>query len=214
MSSFWEIPWLPVWGLLYCMYWKNPVTYVFTSLKLKATRHCCQCMIFDIIYRPGRSNTNADLLLWMEPWGGETEWQSIFQASVKSICQRVVFLAPLGICWGMWNWLELLGTLFQKCMLFLHACSWTPWDRCPDRSWSQLKVIIPAIMIGQTIQANKCGKCLWKEKWTSSLCEYLSHRRKDSSACATCWIQSASIEIHTWLLRPFKDRENYWHAQK
>lgn len=51
---------------------------------------------FDIIYRPGRNNIDADLLSRMEPREGETDWQSISQAGVKSICQRVCVLGSFG----------------------------------------------------------------------------------------------------------------------
>lgn len=49
---------------------------------------------FDIIYRPGKNNIDADLLSRMEPREEEMEWQSISQAGVKSICQRIGVLGP------------------------------------------------------------------------------------------------------------------------
>ena len=49
---------------------------------------------FDIIYRPGKNNIDADLLSRMEPREEEMEWQSISQAGVKSICQRTGVLGP------------------------------------------------------------------------------------------------------------------------
>lgn len=71
----------------------NPLTYVLTSAKLNATGHRWLSDLsvydFDIIYRPGKNNIDADLLSRMEPREEEMEWQSISQAGVKSICQRV-----------------------------------------------------------------------------------------------------------------------------
>lgn len=68
----------------------NPLTYVLTTAKLNATGHRWLSDLsvydFDIIYRPGRNNIDADLLSRME--SGE-EWQSISHSGVKSICQRI-----------------------------------------------------------------------------------------------------------------------------
>ncbi|XP_034560089.1 uncharacterized protein LOC117827597 [Notolabrus celidotus] len=70
----------------------NPLTYVLTTAKLNATGHRWLSDLsvydFDIIYRPGRNNIDADLLSRMEP-RDEAEWQSISHSGVKSICQRV-----------------------------------------------------------------------------------------------------------------------------
>ena len=69
----------------------NPLTYVLTTAKLNATGHRWLSDLsvydFDIIYRPGRNNIDADLLSRMEP--GEDDWQNISHSGVKSICQRV-----------------------------------------------------------------------------------------------------------------------------
>lgn len=78
----------------------NPLTYVLTTAKLNATGHRWLSDLsvydFDIIYRPGRNNIDADLLSIMEPTEGETEWQKISQAGVKSICQRIGILGSAG----------------------------------------------------------------------------------------------------------------------
>lgn len=76
----------------------NPLTYVLSSAKLNATGHRWLSDLsvydFDIIYRPGKNNIDADLLSRMEPREEEMEWQSISQAGVKSICQRIGVLGP------------------------------------------------------------------------------------------------------------------------
>ncbi|KAK7884084.1 hypothetical protein WMY93_027207 [Mugilogobius chulae] len=70
----------------------NPLTYVLTTAKLNATGHRWLSDLsvydFDIIYRPGRNNIDADLLSRME-LNEDFEWQSISHSGVKSICQRV-----------------------------------------------------------------------------------------------------------------------------
>ncbi|XP_076830977.1 uncharacterized protein LOC143476602 [Brachyhypopomus gauderio] len=72
----------------------NPLTYVLTTAKLNATGHRWLAALatydFDIKYRPGKSNIDADLLsrnLADEEQRGE--WVEIPQSGVKSICQRL-----------------------------------------------------------------------------------------------------------------------------
>lgn len=76
----------------------NLLTYILTSAKLSATGHRWLSDLsvyeFDIIYRPGKNNFNVELLSSMEPREEEMEWQSVSQAGVKSICQRVDVLGP------------------------------------------------------------------------------------------------------------------------
>ena len=71
----------------------NPLTYVLTSAKLNAHGHRWLSDLsvynFDIIYRPGKNNIDADLLSRMEPREEDTDWKSISQSGVKSICQQV-----------------------------------------------------------------------------------------------------------------------------
>lgn len=72
----------------------NPLTYVLTSAKLNATGHRWLAALatydFSIQYRPGKSNTDADLL--SRRFVDEDEankWRDIPVSGVKSICQRV-----------------------------------------------------------------------------------------------------------------------------
>jgi len=87
----------------------NPLTYVLTTAKLNATGHRWLSDLsvydFDIIYRPGRNNIDADLLSRME-LGDEAEWQSISHSGVKSICQRV---GALSSCKDSPTYIEQLG---------------------------------------------------------------------------------------------------------
>lgn len=68
----------------------NPLTYVLTTAKLNAHGHRWLSDLsvynFDIIYRPGKNNIDADLLSRLEPREG---WENISQSGVKSICQQV-----------------------------------------------------------------------------------------------------------------------------
>ncbi len=72
----------------------NPLTYVLTSAKLNATGHRWLAALatydFSIQYRPGKNNTDADLL--SRRFVDEDEvnkWKDIPVSGVKSICQRV-----------------------------------------------------------------------------------------------------------------------------
>lgn len=72
----------------------NPLTYVLTSAKLNATGHRWLAALatydFSIQYRPGKNNTDADLL--SRKFVDEDEknkWKDIPVSGVKSICQRV-----------------------------------------------------------------------------------------------------------------------------
>ncbi|XP_035809415.2 uncharacterized protein LOC118471094 [Amphiprion ocellaris] len=68
----------------------NPLTYVLTTAKLNATGHRWLASLstynFDILYRPGRHNVDADLLSRQET----EEWETIPLAGVQSICKRAV----------------------------------------------------------------------------------------------------------------------------
>lgn len=79
----------------------NPLTYVLTTAKLNATGHRWLAALatyeFDIKYRPGKTNIDADLLsrnLADEVEKGE--WEEIPQSGVKSICRRVCATEPPG----------------------------------------------------------------------------------------------------------------------
>lgn len=70
----------------------NPLTYVLSSAKLNATGHRWLAALatyeFDIQYRPGRSNIDADILS-RHPHDADLlgEWVEIPQSGVKAICQ-------------------------------------------------------------------------------------------------------------------------------
>lgn len=138
----------------------NPLTYVLTSAKLNATGHRWLSDLsvydFDIIYRPGKTNIDADLLSRMEAREEEMEWQSISPSGVKSICQRVGVLGP--------------STDSPKYAVQLGA----PPDCIPDVYAFPTQLQLNALeqmsrqdlisaqaqdpLIGPTIQAIKCGK--------------------------------------------------------
>ncbi|KAJ8399615.1 hypothetical protein AAFF_G00410260 [Aldrovandia affinis] len=72
----------------------NPVTYVLTTAKLNATGHRWLAALalydFDIQYRPGKNNIDADLLSRnMADEVERGEWEDISRSGVKSICQKV-----------------------------------------------------------------------------------------------------------------------------
>lgn len=68
----------------------NPLTYVLTTAKLNATGHRWLASLstydFDVLYRPGRHNIDADLLSRQET----EEWETLPLAGVQSICKRAV----------------------------------------------------------------------------------------------------------------------------
>lgn len=72
----------------------NPLTYVLTTAKLNAVGHRWLAALstydFDVQYRPGKHNIDADLLSRNFPEGDDTtEWETIPLDGVKSICQRI-----------------------------------------------------------------------------------------------------------------------------
>ena len=72
----------------------NPLTYVLTTAKLNATGHRWLAVLavydFDIQYRPGKNNIDADLLSRKVDDGTEQgEWENISQEGVKAVCQRI-----------------------------------------------------------------------------------------------------------------------------
>lgn len=72
----------------------NPLTYVLSTAKLNAVGHRWLAALstydFDVQYRPGKQNIDADIL--SRNFAEEdvnTGWETINEAAVKSICQRV-----------------------------------------------------------------------------------------------------------------------------
>lgn len=72
----------------------NPLTYVLSTAKLNAVGHRWLAALstyeFDVKYRPGKHNIDADILSRHFPDADlATEWETISESAVKSICQRV-----------------------------------------------------------------------------------------------------------------------------
>lgn len=72
----------------------NPLTYLLSTAKLNAVGHRWLAALstyeFDVQYRPGRHNVDADLLSRVEPAEDNTEeWVTLSQSGVKAICKRV-----------------------------------------------------------------------------------------------------------------------------
>ena len=88
----------------------NPLTYVLSTAKLNAVGHRWLAALstyeFDVQYRPGRQNIDADLLSRNMPGADGDGWVTIPQSGVKTICQKVcasvadcstpVYVAQLG----------------------------------------------------------------------------------------------------------------------
>ncbi len=71
----------------------NPLTYVLSTAKLNAVGHRWLAALstyeFDVQYRPGRQNIDADLLSRNMSEEDDNGWVTIPQSGVKTICQRV-----------------------------------------------------------------------------------------------------------------------------
>ena len=71
----------------------NPLTYVLSSAKLDATGHRWLAALaqydFDIVYRPGKGNGDADALSRLP--SGSAESQTISSDSLKAICNQTFF---------------------------------------------------------------------------------------------------------------------------
>lgn len=78
----------------------NPLTYVLSTAKLSAVGHrwlsALSTYDFDVQYRPGRHNIDADLLSRTMPDESSDEWTTIPQAGVRSICKRVCIPGTAG----------------------------------------------------------------------------------------------------------------------
>ncbi|XP_025763376.1 uncharacterized protein LOC112847002 [Oreochromis niloticus] len=68
----------------------NPLTYVLTTAKLNAVGHRWLAALatydFNIQYRPGRHNIDADLLSRQHT--NDTEWTDVPQSAIKAICKK------------------------------------------------------------------------------------------------------------------------------
>lgn len=71
----------------------NPLTYVLSTAKLSAAGHrwlsALSTYDFDVKYRPGRHNIDADLLSRNMPDESQEEWETIPQNGVRSICKQI-----------------------------------------------------------------------------------------------------------------------------
>lgn len=71
----------------------NPLTYVLSTAKLSAVGHrwlsALSTYDFDVQYRPGKHNIDADLLSRNMPDESSEEWETIPQSGVRSICKRI-----------------------------------------------------------------------------------------------------------------------------
>lgn len=138
----------------------NPLTYVLTTAKLNATGHRwlsdLSAYDFDIIYRPGKANIDADLLSRMEKRGKGDEWQSISQDGVKSICQRV---GTLDDCTDSPKYAEQLGAP-PECIPDAYAFpTRLQLNSLVHLSREELMTAQSKdSLIGPTIQALNCGK--------------------------------------------------------
>lgn len=70
----------------------NPLTYVLTTAKLNATGHRWLAALttydFDVEYKPGRSNVDADLLS-RNAQDSQDEWEKVPASGVRTLCQQV-----------------------------------------------------------------------------------------------------------------------------
>ena len=75
----------------------NPLTYVLTTAKLDATEHRWLATVaaydFNIIYRPGSRNTDADSLSRLPALAGHPDNQAITADSVRAVC-GVLYAQP------------------------------------------------------------------------------------------------------------------------
>ena len=75
----------------------NPLTYVLTTAKLDATGHRWLATLaaydFNIIYRPGSRNTDADALSRLPALAGHPDNQEITADSVRAVC-GVLYAQP------------------------------------------------------------------------------------------------------------------------
>ncbi|KAI5616885.1 hypothetical protein C0J50_23556 [Silurus asotus] len=88
----------------------NPLTYVLSTAKLSAVGHrwlsALSTYDFDVQYRPGRHNIDADLLSRNMPEENSEEWETIPQPGVRSICKRICIPNSAG---GPQRYIDQLG---------------------------------------------------------------------------------------------------------
>ncbi|KAL1258945.1 hypothetical protein QQF64_009522 [Cirrhinus molitorella] len=141
----------------------NPLTYVLSTAKLSAVGHrwlaALSAYDFDIQYRPGKCNVDADLLSRCIPdEENESNWVTIPDSGVKSAFQRVdvdtEFSSPL--------YVDLLGAS-PDCIPDLYAfptqLELMPLERLTKHDIKQAQAADE--IVGPTIQAVRQGK--WPE---------------------------------------------------
>ena len=72
----------------------NPLTYVLTSAKLDATGHRWASALgeysFDIFYRPGLTNTDADIMSRYPFYKSEAKLEELDKDTIKAVCNSIV----------------------------------------------------------------------------------------------------------------------------
>lgn len=148
----------------------NPLTYVLSTAKLSAVGHrwlaALSAYDFDIQYRPGKFNVDADLLSRCMPEEEESEWVTIPESSVKSACQRVDVVSGFSSS----RYVDLLGAS-PDCIPNLYAfptcLELTPLERLTKQDIKNAQA--DDGIVGPTIQAVKRGKWPGDLEWNGKL---------------------------------------------
>ncbi len=138
----------------------NPLTYVLSTAKLSAVGHrwlaALSAYDFDIQYRPGKCNVDADLLSRCIPdEEDKSEWVTIPESGVKSARQRVDVVSGFSSP----RYVDLFGAS-PDCIPDLYAfptqLELMPLERLTKQDIKQAQV--DDEIVGPTIQAVKQGK--------------------------------------------------------